>query len=125
MNAVFTWIAQNPAAFKGYLIAIIPLVSKGILAATGKVDDLGAWAGFVDMAVDLLVGALTTFGIGAGIVHTVRGPQLTSVEHVAAVVAALAPAPVTQAVEQVKTIVADVVAVKAPPVSEFPESHKF
>lgn len=127
MKAIVAWIVLNPSAVKAYLLAVLALVAKGILAFTGKVADLGQYSGFIDQAIDLLVGGLSIYGVIAGSIHASRGPQLTSTDHVAAVVAALAPAPVEQAVEQVKAIVADVVAVKVPAVSEMPpsESRRF
>lgn len=91
MKAVLLWVQQNPQAVKAYLVAVIALVAKGILAITGKVADLGQWSGFVDQAIDLLVGGLTFWGLIAGSVHASRGPSLTSVDTVASVVAAIAP----------------------------------
>jgi hypothetical protein len=125
MSAVLTWIQQNPSAVKAYMMAAIALVAKGILAVTGKTADLGQWSGFVDQGIDLIVGGLSIYGVIAGTIHMSRGPALTPTESASVIVAALAPAPVALAVEQVKTIVADVGAVKAPAVSEMPESRRF
>jgi hypothetical protein len=126
MSAVLLWIQQNPSAVKAYLLSVLALVAKLILALTGKVADLGQWSGFVDQAIDLLVGGLTIYGLIAGTIHVSRGAALTTTEQASVIVAALAPAPapVTLAVEQVKTIAAEVV-VKTPVVSEMPESHRF
>lgn len=126
MSAVLTWIQSNPSAVKAYLLSALALVAKLILALTGKVADLGQWSGFVDQAIDLLVGGLTIYGLIAGSIHVSRGPALTPTESASVIVAALAPAPVALAVEQVKTIVEEVAVVKtAPAVSEMPGSHRF
>ncbi len=125
MNAVLIWVQQNPSAVKAYMMAAIALVAKGILAVTGKVADLGQWSGFADQAIDLIVGGLSIYGVIAGTIHVSRGPALTPTDQASVIVAALAPAPVALAVEQVKTIVAEV-AVKAPVASEMPPaSHTF
>lgn len=125
MNAVLSWIQSNPSAVKSYMMVAIALVAKGILAFTGKVADLGVWSGFVDQAIDLIVGGLSIYGVIAGTIHVSRGAVLTTTEQASVIVAALAPAPVMLAVEQVKTIVAEVAAPKAPAVSEMPESRRF
>jgi hypothetical protein len=119
VKAFLTWIQQNPSAVKAYLLAVIALIAKGILAVTGKVADLGQWSGFVDQAIDLLVGGLSFYGVIAGTIHVSRGPALTTTDQASVIVAALLPAPASAAVETVKTIVADVVAVKpeSPPVT--------
>jgi hypothetical protein len=124
MNAVLTWIQSNPSACKAYLLSILALVAKLILALTGKVADLGQWSGFVDQAIDLLVGGLTIYGLIAGSIHVSRGPALTPTESASVIVAALAPAPVADATGLVKTIVAEV-ADKTPVAQSFPESHRF
>jgi hypothetical protein len=124
MNAVLIWLGQNPQAVKAFAVSILAWVGKGILAATGKTADLGNWSAFVDATIDILVGCLTGYGVGIGILHMSRGPALTPTESASVIVAALAPAPVALAVEQVKTIAAEVV-IKAPVVSEMPESHRF
>jgi hypothetical protein len=124
MNAVISWVTSNPSAVKAYLLSVLALVAKLILALTGKVADLGQWSGFVDQAIDLLVGGLTIYGLIAGSIHMSRGPALTPTESASVIVAALAPAPVALAVEHVNAIAAEVV-VKAPVVSEMPESHRF
>jgi hypothetical protein len=125
MKPLFAWITANPQAFKAYLLAIIALIAKGILALTGKVADLGQWSGFVDQAVDLMVGGITVYGLISGTVHTAQGPTLSSTAQASVIVAALSPAPVVQAVAQVQAIVADVVAIK-PPAAETVESpHRF
>ena len=128
MKAIIAWIVLNPSAVKAYLLAVLALVAKGILAFTGKVADLGQWSGFVDQAIDLIVGGLSIYGVIAGSIHATRGPALTTTDQTAAIVAALAPAPVDQVIAKVQSIVADVVAVKVQPaVSEMPpsESHRF
>jgi hypothetical protein len=125
MSAILQWVQQNPQAVKAYLLSVLALIAKLILALTGKVADLGQWSGFVDQAIDLLVGGLTIYGLIAGSIHMSRGPALTTTDQASVIVAALAPAPVALAVEQVKTIVADVAAPKAPAVSEMPESRRF
>jgi hypothetical protein len=126
MKAVINWILLNPSAVKAYLLAVLALVAKGILAFTGKVADLGQYSGFIDQAIDLLVGGLSIYGVIAGSIHSVRGPALTTVDQAAAIVAALAPAPVATAVAQVQAIVADVVAVKpTPPPETVTTQHKF
>jgi hypothetical protein len=124
MTAVLTWITANPSACKAYLLSVLALVAKLILALTGKVADLGQWSGFVDQAIDLLVGGLTIYGLIAGSIHMSRGPALTPTESASVIVAALAPAPVALAVEQVKTIVAEV-AVKTPVAETVEAPHKF
>ncbi len=126
MKAITQWVLLNPSAVKAYLVAVLALIAKLILIITGKVADLGQWSLFVDQAIDLLVGGLSIYGVIAGSIHASRGSALTPTDQAAAIVAALAPTPVAVAVEQVKTIVADVVALPKVPVPQsFPESHKF
>jgi hypothetical protein len=125
MNALLSWITANPQAVKGYLIALLALVSKGILAVSGKTADLGVWSSFVDQLVDVVVGGFTIYGLSGGIIHTARGPALTAVDQASVIVAALAPAPVPQAVAQVQAIAADVVAVKVPPAETVETPHRF
>jgi hypothetical protein len=125
VNALLTWIQQNPSAVKAYMLAAIALIAKGILAVTGKVAELGEWSGFVDQAVDLLVGGLSIYGVLSGTIHVARGPALTPTDQASVIVAALTPAPAAAAVEQVKEIVAGVAAAKTPVAQSFPESHKF
>jgi hypothetical protein len=125
MSAVLTWIQSNPSAAKSYMLAVLALVAKGILACTGKTADLGQYSGFIDQAIDLIVGGLSIYGLIAGSIHASRGPALTPTESASVIVAALAPAQVGAAVEQVKAIVADVVEVKRPVAQSFPESHQF
>src|ERR1700676_956165 len=98
MKAVLNWILLNPSAVKAYLLAILALVAKGILAFTCKVADLGQYSGFIDQAIDLLVGGLSIYGVISGTIHVSRGPALTTTAQVAATVSALAPVPVEQAV---------------------------
>jgi hypothetical protein len=122
MKAITQWIVLNPSAVKAYLMAVIALVAKGIQAVTGRVNDLGQWASFVDQAIDLLVGGLSIYGVIAGSIHATRGPTLSSTDQTAAIVAALSPdTPAVAVVEQAKAIVADVVSV--PKVA--PEPYKF
>ncbi len=125
MKAVLTWIMLNPQAVKGYLMAVIALVAKGILACTGKAADLGVWGTFADSAIDLAVGGISIYGVISATVHVARGPALTPTDQAVAIVAALAPAPVAAAVETVKTIVADVVAVKPAPPETVESPHRF
>ena len=125
MKAITTWIVLNPSAVKSYLLAVLALVAKGILAITGKTADMGQYAGFIDQAIDLLVGGLSIYGVIAGSIHASRGPPSSPTDQAATIVAALAPAPVPVAVEQVKAIVADVVAVKTVPVETVESPHKF
>jgi hypothetical protein len=108
MKAFLKWIVLNPATFKSYLLAILPLVGKGILAATGKMPDMGQWNDFIETGVNVLVGCLTTYGIGGVIVHTARGPQLSAADQTVAIVAALAPASVPVAAETMRNIEAEV-----------------
>jgi hypothetical protein len=124
MNAVLIWLGQNPQAVKAFAVSILAWVGKGILAATGKTADLGNWSAFVDATIDILVGLLTAYGIGIGLLHVSRGAALTTTEQAAVIVAALAPAPVPLAVEQVKTIAAEV-AVKTPPAETVVTTHRF
>jgi hypothetical protein len=56
------------------MVGVLALVAKGILAATGKVADLGQWSAFVEQAIDLLVAGLTIYGLVVGSVHASRGP---------------------------------------------------
>lgn len=115
MKAIGQWILLNPSAFKAYLLVVIAWIGKGILAVTGKVHDLGQWSGFVDQGVDVIVGAMTIYGIGGGVIHTARGPLLTSVGQASTTVAALVPvAPVESVVEQVKSLADEIVAVVPP-----------
>jgi hypothetical protein len=125
MNALLSWITANPQALKGYLMALIALVVKGILAATGKTADLGQWTGFVDQAIDLIVGGISLYGVISATVHVARGPALSSTAQASVIVAALAPAPVPLAVAQVQAIVADVVTVKIPPAETVEAPHRF
>jgi hypothetical protein len=124
MSAVLTWIQQNPQAVKAYMLAVLALVAKGILAVTGKTADLGQYSGFIDQAIDLLIGSLSIYGVIAGTIHVSRGPALTTTDQASVIVAALAPAPVALAVEQVKTIAAEV-AVKMPVAETVDMPHKF
>jgi hypothetical protein len=123
MKAIGQWILLNPAAVKAYLVAVLALVAKGILAFTGKVEDLGQWSGFVDQAIDLVVGGLSIYGVIAGSIHTARGASLTPTDQAVAIVAALAPAPVPVpqaiaaipiAAATVQQVVATVIAQKLP-----------
>ncbi len=126
MKAIGQWIVSNPSAVKAYLMAVLALIAKGILALTGKTADLGQWSGFVEQAIDLLVGGFSIYGVITGAIHATRGPTLTSTDQAAAIVAALAPAPVAEALTQVKAITAEVTALPKEPVPQsFPESHKF
>jgi hypothetical protein len=125
MTAVLTWITSNPQAVKGYMVSVLALIAKLILAITGKVADLGVWSGFVDQAIDLLVGGLTIYGLVVGGIHHARGPGLTTTDQAATIIAALKPAPVAAAVEQVKAVVQELEAVKVPVAQSFPESHEF
>jgi hypothetical protein len=126
MSAVLNWILLNPQAVKGYLLAVLALVAKGILAFTGKTADLGQYSGFIDQGIDLLVGGLSIYGVIAGSIHTNRGPSLTPTAQAATIVAALAPAAVPQAVATVQAIAADVVTVKpSPPPETVSTTRKF
>jgi hypothetical protein len=102
MTAILTWIQQNPQAVKAYMVSVLALIAKLILALTGKTSDLGQWSDFVNQAIDLLVGALTLYGVIAGSVHVSRGPSPTPVDQAAAIVAAITGPPVSAAVEAVK-----------------------
>jgi hypothetical protein len=126
MKAVLNWILLNPSAVKSYLLAVLALIAKGILAITGKTADMGQYAGFIDQAIDLLVGGLSIYGVIAGSIHASRGPSLTPTAQAAVLTAILQPAPVAQAVAQVEAIVADVVAVKpSPPAETVTTTRKF
>jgi hypothetical protein len=98
VNPIFTWIQQNPAAVKAYMVSVIALIARFILAATGKVDDLGQWSAFVGQAIDLLVASLTIWGVLAGSLHVSRGPAPTPHDQAAAIVAAIQGPPVSAAV---------------------------
>jgi hypothetical protein len=123
MKPIFQWIMSNPSAFKSYLLALIAWIGAGYLAASGKVADLGPWSAFVDQGVDIVVGGLTIYGVGGGITHQLRGPALTSTEHIAAIVSLLQPATPAVAVEEVKSTVAAVASVESPAPQS--GSHKF
>jgi hypothetical protein len=126
MSALLTWIQSNPAAFKGFLTAFLALLVKLILQLSGKSDQLAHWNDAASQLIDLVVYAVSAYGVVCGGLHASRGPALTPTESASVIVAALAPAPVALAVEQVKTIVEEVAVVKtAPAVSEMPGSHRF
>jgi hypothetical protein len=125
MSALLTWVQQNPAAFKGFLTAFLALLVKLILQLTGKSEQLAHWNDAANQLIDLVVYAVSAYGVVSGGLHVSRGPALTPTESASVIVAALAPAPAALAVEQVKTIAADVVGTKAQAVSEMPESHRF
>lgn len=125
MSALLLWIQNNPASFKGFLTAFLAMLVKLILQFSGKSDQLAHWNDAASQLIDLVVYAVSAYGVISGGLHASRGPALTSIDQAAAVVALLAPAPATVAVEQVKAVVADVVAVKTLPAETVESPHKF
>jgi uncharacterized membrane protein HdeD (DUF308 family) len=125
MSAIWQWVFTNPQAFRSFTATLCAMLFKLILQLSGRSDQLAHWNDAASQTLDIAVYILMGAGVIMGAYHASRGPALTSINQAAAIVAALAPAPVTLAVEQVKTIVEEVAAPKAPAVSEMPGSHRF
>lgn len=119
MRAVLQWAQQNPNAVKAYMVSLLALVSKSILAITGKTAALGPWAGVADQLIDIVVGALTIYGLVVGTNHVARGPALTPSDQAATIVAAIQGPPASAAVAQVESAVKQVEQIKAA------EAHRF
>jgi hypothetical protein len=124
MSAVLTWIVLNPKSFGTFLVAFLGMLFKLALQLSGESSKLAAWNDAASQAVDIAVYLLMGYGVIMGSVHASRGPALTSADQAAVIVAALAPAPVPLAVEQVNTIAAEV-AMKSPPAETVVTTHRF
>lgn len=89
MQPIFIWLQQNPSAVKAYMVSVLALVSKVILAVSGKTANLGPWTDIVNQVIDLSVGAITFYGLFIGTLHASRGPLLKPTEQAAVIVEAL------------------------------------
>ena len=89
MQPILVWLQQNPSAVKAYMVSVLALVSKLILAISGKSANLGPWTDIVNQVIDLGVGAITFYGLFIGTLHASRGPLLKPDEQAATIVAAL------------------------------------
>jgi hypothetical protein len=107
LSAVLTWIVLNPKSFGTFLVAFLGMLFKLALQLSGESSKLAAWNDAASQAVDIAVYLLMGYG-----------------DQAAVIVAALAPAPVPLAVEQVNTIAAEV-AMKVPPAETVVTTHRF
>lgn len=89
MQPIFVWLQQNPSAVKAFLVSVLALVAKVILAVSGKTANLGPWTDIVNQLIDLGVGAITFYGLIIGTLHASRGPLPKPEEQTATIVAAL------------------------------------
>lgn len=89
MPAILDWIRLNPQATKAYLVSLLALIGKLILAISGKAAELGPWTDFVNQFVDLLVGGLTIYGLVSGTVHASRGPAETTTDQTTEIIKAI------------------------------------
>jgi hypothetical protein len=125
MKALATWIVGNPQAFRAFLVTFLGMLFKLILQLSGKSAELAQYNDAAAQVLDIAVYLIMGWGVIVGGVHAARGPVLTSTDQASVIVAALAPAPVELAVQQVKTVAEQLEAVKTAP-ETFPESsHKF
>jgi hypothetical protein len=95
VQPILDWLQQNPSAVKAYMVSVLALISKVILAISGKTANLGPWTDIVNQVIDLSVGAATFYGLFIGTLHASRGPLLKPSEQAATIVAALKSPDVT------------------------------
>lgn len=93
MTAIFTWIRDNPLAFKSFLTTFFALAIKFVLQVGGQAGQLEHWNTAVNQLIDLVVYALSAYGVIAGAVHTSRGPALPAADQTATIVAAIQEPP--------------------------------
>ena len=74
MSALFSWIQVNPQAFKAFLTTFFALLIKLILEVSGKSAELAQWNDAGSQLIDLIIYAVSAYGVIAGGVHASRGP---------------------------------------------------